>query len=199
MFSGIIETIGIIQSAHTQADCLNLKIIPQQSWEDLNLGDSISVNGVCLTITHLEKEAFQVSVVPETLRVSNLGTLSSGQRVNLERSMKIQSRLHGHFVQGHVDQTGEIIDLQTDGKEALLATIRISPKLAKYLVNKGYIAIDGMSITVIQADSTCFTVTFIPYTQQVTLVNQYKIGTLVNLEVDMLGKYIEKLLEARQT
>lgn len=198
MFSGIVETTGTIQTVQTKSDCLNLKITPHQKWDDLKLGDSIAVNGVCLTITQLENDAFHVCVVPETLRVTNLGMLSKGESVNLERSMKLGGRFGGHFVQGHVDQTGKIIDLQKDGEGSLLATIQLSPQFSKYVVNKGYITIDGMSITVIQANIDQFTVTFIPYTQEVSRVNQYKIGTYVNLEVDILGKYLEKLVEARK-
>ncbi|MEO8402110.1 MAG: riboflavin synthase [Gammaproteobacteria bacterium] len=195
MFNGIVESIGIVQAIHMQADCMHIVIMPQQRFSDLNIGDSIAVNGVCLTLTHISNENFSVTAVPETLRVTNLKHLTSGNKVNLERSLLANGRLGGHFVQGHVDQTGKILDLQTNG-DALLVKISVSPTLSKYIVNKGYIALDGMSITVIEASSTWFTVTFIPHTQQVTVVHQYQIGSEINIEVDSLGKYIEKLIGA---
>ncbi len=199
MFSGIVETLGTIQRIKNQDDCLTFQVTPHQPLEDLNLGDSVSLNGVCLTITHLEENSFCVMVAPQTLRVTNLGTLSIGQQVNLERAIQLNQRLGGHYVQGHIDGVGEMIALKPDGDGALLAEIKILPSLGKYIIDKGYIAIDGMSITVIQAHETYFHVMFIPYTRSVTIVSQYQIGTQVNIEVDILGKYVEKLLSTRQS
>lgn len=194
MFNGIVETVGIIQTISSVDDCRQLTITPKQTFDDLVIGDSMSVNGVCLTMTDIIADSFVVSVVPETLRVTNFNSVQQGQFVNLERSLKLSSRIGGHFLQGHVDGVGEIIELTPDGKGALLVKIQIPKQLAKYMVNKGYIAIDGMSITIIESTHEWFTVTFIPHTQQVTTVNQYRVGTLVNIEVDILGKYIEKFL-----
>lgn len=196
MFTGIVETIGIIKHIFIQDDCVDLLIEPQLAFSDLTLGESIAVNGVCLTVTDFSKEAFHVTAVPQTLRVTNLGLLQIGHRVNLERSLTLNSRVGGHLVQGHVDTLGEIIDIQSDGDAALIVKINIPKGFAKYIVNKGYITLDGMSITVIQANDHDFTVTFIPHTQNVTIIRQYQVGTKINIEVDMLGKYIEKLMGA---
>jgi riboflavin synthase len=196
MFSGIVETIGIIQDIISLIDCIKLTISPQIPFQDINIGDSIAVNGVCLTVTHLTENSFSVTAVPETLALTNLGQLTKRSFVNLERSLKLSARLGGHYVQGHVDLTGEIFDLQkTD--TAWLASIRVSPHLMKYIVKKGYICIDGMSITIIDTTNDTFTVTLIPHTQEVTIVHQYQTGSKVNIEVDIIGKYVEKLLREK--
>lgn len=194
MFSGIVEAIGTVLCIETLGDCIHLNISPNKIFDDLKLGDSVSINGVCLTITQIFQDAFAVTIVPETLRVTNLGGLKVSSLVNLERSISLSSRIGGHYVQGHVDGVAEIIELEKDGEEALLLKIRHSPHLAKYIVNKGYIALDGMSITVIKSSLEVFTVTLIPHTQQVTIVKDYCVGTKVNIEVDILSKYLEKLI-----
>ncbi len=195
MFGGIIETLGTIQAIQREGDCHHFVISPAILFDDIAIGDSIAVNGVCLTVTDFTPTTFNVTAVPETLRLTNLGMLSINNLVNLERSLKINARLGGHFVQGHVDCVGEIIAINSDGKNALLVKIRVPNFLTKYIVKKGYIGIDGMSITVVVTNDDWFTVTFIPHTQAVTVVNQYEIGKKVNIEVDMLGKYIEKLIK----
>jgi riboflavin synthase len=194
MFTGIVETTGIIDRAEQREGCLHLTIKPQIAFSDLNVGDSIAVNGVCLTVTEFTSTTFNATAVPETLRLTNLGKLANGSKVNLERSMQANARIGGHYVQGHVDGIGEIMELQPDGGTAWMVKISIPAALEKYVVNKGYIGLDGMSITVIETTSHWFTVTLIPHTQEVSIVNQYKIGTRINIEVDMLGKYVEKLL-----
>lgn len=194
MFGGIVETIGTIQQFHTTQTCRHFTIMPQHVFDDLRIGDSIAVNGVCLTVTQFTANTFDVTAVPETLRLTNLGHLTVNSTVNLERSLKLTDRIGGHYVQGHVDGTGEIIKLEKDGDNTLLVTIAISEKLSRYLVKKGYITIDGMSITVIDVAPTWFTVTFIPHTQAVTVVSHYCPGRTVNIEVDILGKYVEKLV-----
>lgn len=194
MFSGIVETLGIINRIIQQHDCMLLNISPNMSFDDLIVGDSVSVNGVCLTVTALQEKSFDVTVVPQTLRVTNLHGLIEGSPVNLERSLQVGARIGGHYVQGHVDGLGEIIALEADGKDALIAKIRFPDELNKYVVNKGYITLDGMSITVIDSADSWLAVTFIPHTQQVTVVNQYQVGTKINIEVDILGKYVEKIL-----
>jgi riboflavin synthase len=196
MFSGIVETIGSIQRVEFIHDCLHVTLRPSIIFDDLNLGDSVAVNGVCLTVTAFDAQAFSVVIVPETLRLTNLDTLKESAIVNLERSMKVNARIGGHNVQGHVDTRAQITALTPDGDAALIATIQVTPQLAKYIVKKGYVAIDGMSITVMDVSKDFFTVTFIPHTQAVTIVNQYQVGTQVNIEVDIMGKYIEKLLGA---
>jgi riboflavin synthase len=196
MFTGIVETIGILRQIVPHNDCIHFSITPKIAFADLSIGDSVAVNGVCLTVVTLFDGGFAVTVVPETLRVTNLGFLAPESVVNLERSMKLNGRIGGHCVQGHVDAVGEIQELVADGASALLAKISISSAINKYIVNKGYITLDGMSITVIESTPEWFTVTFIPHTQEVTTVNQYKKGSKINIEVDILGKYIEKLARA---
>ena len=195
MFGGIVESIGIIQDIVTINDCMQITVAPTKVFDDLSLGESISINGVCLSVTNLLNNTFDVQIVPETLRLTNLEKLSIGSHVNLERSLKLSSRIGGHYVQGHVDATAEILEMTVDGQSALLVKFSLPENLAKYVVNKGYITIDGMSITVIEASTHWFTVTFIPITQQETIVSQYQPGARVNIEVDILGKYVEKLLQ----
>lgn len=196
MFSGIVECIGTIISLYVDQGCKHFTIAPKTSLNDLIIGDSISVNGVCLTITAFTDESFSVTAVPETLRLTNLDYLMEGNDINLERSLKMGARIGGHYVQGHVDGTGKILEIENDHSNALLVKISVPAHLAKYIVNKGYISLDGMSITVINATPEWFTVTFIPHTQDVTVVKQYQKGSWINLETDMMGKQIEKLLGA---
>lgn len=195
MFSGIIETIGIISHLQNLQSCLELTISPVMIFDDLKVGDSVAVNGVCLTVTSFTTESFKVVAVPETLRLTNLGELASGREVNLERSLKVGSRNGGHNVQGHVDFCAEVLALTMDGEQALMAEFSCLPTHRKYIVNKGYVTIDGMSITVIDVKPASFTVTFIPHTQQVTNVKHYQVGTRINIEVDIMGKYLERYLE----
>ncbi|MDX1902368.1 MAG: riboflavin synthase [Gammaproteobacteria bacterium] len=194
MFSGIVEAVGKITFLQNVNDCLNISISPNKRFNDLVIGDSVSVNGVCLTVIQIENETFTVTAVPETLRLTNLCTLNMGSDVNLERALSANSRIGGHYVQGHIDFCGEMISLRKDGDNALIAEISCPNVYSKYLINKGYIALDGMSITVIHAEPTWFNVTFIPHTQHASIVHQYQKGTQINIEVDMMAKYIEKLL-----
>lgn len=195
MFCGIVETTGTLTQLTTELGCKHFTITPLVPFTDLHIGDSISVNGVCLTITAFSHHTFNITAVPETLRLTNLDKLAAGDLVNLERSMQLSTRIGGHYVQGHVDGMAQILELTQD-HGALLVKFSIPAQLAKYLVNKGYVTIDGMSITVIHAAPDWFTVTFIPHTKEMTVVKQYATGTWVNIEVDMMGKYIEKLLGA---
>ncbi len=197
MFGGIVETIGTILNIELIDGCKQFTITPQKVFSDLNIGDSVSVNGICLTVTQFDDASFKITAVPETLRLTNLNQLSTGSIVNLERSIKMSDRIGGHYLQGHIDTTGKILEIKHDNSNALLVKISIPETLAKYVINKGYISLDGMSITVIQAEINWFTVTFIPHTQAVTIVNQYKVNTLINIEVDMMAKYIEKILGDR--
>ncbi|OAI49757.1 hypothetical protein AYO45_02135 [Gammaproteobacteria bacterium SCGC AG-212-F23] len=196
MFSGIVETIGILCGLRWHEDCLVLTILPKIMFQDIMVGDSIAVNGVCLTVTALFENTMEFHVVPETLRLTCFSELVLNSEVNLERSLEANARIGGHYVQGHVDGIGEIIALQQDGKGALLVTMTVPSTMTKYIVKKGYITIDGMSITVVDVKDDKVTVTFIPHTQQVTCVKHYQIGSKINIEVDILGKYVEKFLEA---
>lgn len=197
MFNGIVETVGTITQIQKMDECIHFTIITPKTLTDLFVGESVAVNGVCLTVTQFSENTFNVTAVPHTLRVTNLGTLEVGSLVNIESSMKVTSRMGGHYVQGHVDEVGEIIDIKTDGNAALLIKINIPVNLAKYIVNKGFIALDGMSITVIKTGPDWITITLIPHTQEVTIAKHYKKGTKINIEVDILSKYVEKLLGAR--
>lgn len=197
MFSGIVETLGRVLKAKEEGGCLQITVRPLIEFTDLIIGDSLAINGVCLTITEIENNNFSATIVPETLRLTNLGELKEGTWVNLERSLKADGRNGGHHVQGHVDAIGEILEINKDGQQAILLKISIPATSSRYVVSKGYITIDGMSITVIEAEATYFTVTLIPHTLGVTRSKDYQIGTRVNLEVDILGKYVEKLMRVK--
>ncbi len=194
MFSGIIEAIGKVSNIFIENECLAIDIFSQNHFEDLKVGDSIAVNGVCLTITTFIDNNWRFNLVPETLRLTNLSELSAGDLVNIERALKIGDRLSGHYVQGHIDATGEIKEITTDTGGAWLMKIKIPQSLEKYIVKKGFITIDGMSITVIDVTQEDCTVTLIPHTREVTIANQYRSGKKVNIETDVLGKYVEKLM-----
>jgi riboflavin synthase len=194
MFGGITETTGKVIEINKQDDCLYLQIKPCIVLDDIKIGDSIAVNGVCLTVTRVNQSIFSITAVPETLQLTNLKYLKIDDIVNLERSLSMQSRIGGHYVQGHVDFCGEMIELLEDGKLTKIAKISYPPSYANYLIKKGYITLDGMSITLIDVAANYFTVTFIPHTQAVSIVKHYQVGTKINVEVDMIGKYVEKLL-----
>jgi riboflavin synthase len=198
MFTGIVETTGKIIDITSQNDCKTFCITPRKPFVDIAIGDSIAVNGVCLTVEKFDAESFSVTLVPETLRLTNLNQLQTNGEVNLERAMLASARIGGHFMQGHIDQVGKIISIEEDGDAALLIKIEIPKHLSKYIIQKGFIGIDGMSITVVDITETWFSVTFIPHTIAETLVKNYHIGSFINLEVDMFAKYIEKLLEAQR-
>jgi riboflavin synthase len=197
MFSGIVEETGTVENMVQRPGATTLTILAQQVLEGTKIGDSIAVNGACLTVIRRDAITFDVEMAPETLRKTSLGRLHVGDLVNLERPLTADGRIGGHVVQGHVDATGEVVELQPDG-EGVMATFRAPVELMKYVVPKGYIAIDGMSLTVVDTGLDWFTISFIPHTRAVTVVRDYAPGRLVNLEVDILGKYVEKLLASRQ-
>jgi riboflavin synthase len=192
MFGGIVETMGKITLLQRVNGYLELAILPEMNFSDLKIGDSVAVNGVCLTVTKIMGNQFYFIAVQETLRLTNLDILNVGSKVNLERALALNSRIGGHYVQGHIDFCGEIIDLNSDGK----TLIRCPEAFGKYIINKGFITLDGMSITVIEAAEKYFSVTFIPHTQQHTIVSNYRVGQRINVEVDMIAKYIEKYVGA---
>lgn len=198
MFTGIVEAMGKIIQRDATPGLHTLVIYSPQCCDDLHLGDSIAVNGVCLTVMQLDAENkhFSVQAVPETLSRTNLGDLKINDFVNLERSMRADTRMGGHFVQGHVDTVSEILSVEKQG-EALLVKLSLSAEYARYVVNKGFIAMDGMSLTVIEAENAEFSVTLIPYTITHTVAQFYQVGKKVNLEIDILSKYVERLLSAR--
>jgi riboflavin synthase len=194
MFTGIIEELGTVASVETRAAGARLTIRCSTVMEDLTEGASIAVNGVCLTAIDLQRDSFSADLAPETLRRSNLGDLRSGSRVNLERPLAPTGRLSGHIVQGHVDGTGEFVSLQELGDENWWLRIRVPPELDPFLVYKGSIAIDGISLTIASLEANLLSVTIIPHTYRNTTLAGYQAGSRVNLECDILAKHVEKLL-----
>ena len=194
MFTGIVEEIGIIKAIVAVLLGKRFFIEAKAVLTDIHVVDSIAVNGACMTVTEFTDQGFWVEAVAETLRLTNLGHLQEGSKVNLERSMTLQKRLGGHLLQGHVDATGTITQIQPEG-QALLITVAFPPELRKYMIKKGYIGFDGMSLTLIDVYPSEFTLTLIPHTQDVTIAQAYHIGQIINLEVDMLAKYIENFLQ----
>jgi riboflavin synthase len=197
MFSGIVETIGVVVQLTLTPNCLYLTLRPQQALLDVRVGDSIAVNGTCLTVTAINNGDLCTTVVPETIRCTNLAALSSGAWVNLERAVLNNGRNSGHYVQGHIDGLGEICELTSEGSATLL-TCSLPQQLVPYVVIKGYIAIDGMSLTVAAIANTVkltkIVLSLIPYTKQHTIAGRYQVGNKVNIEVDILSKYLEKLI-----
>jgi riboflavin synthase len=196
LFTGIIEELGTVESLARQTAGARLRVRCARVLEDLKQGSSIAVNGVCLTAVELDGGSFSADLAPETLRRSNLGDLRPGSRVNLERPLLPADRLSGHVVQGHVDGTGEFLSLEQVGDENWWLKIRVPAELDRYLVFKGSIAIDGVSLTIAALERDVLGVTIIPHTYQETTLGTYKAGDRVNLECDVLAKYVEKLLES---
>ena len=194
MFTGIIEEIGTIREVRSG----KLKISASTVLEGTKVGDSIAVNGVCLTATSIDGNSFTADVMPETLRRSNLGELHSGSKVNLERAAAVGSRLGGHIVSGHIDGTGKIISIKRE-QNAVWVTISAKSEILELIVEKGSIAIDGISLTITEVTDTTFSVSLIPLTVQFTTLGFKKPGDKVNLETDILGKYVQRMLEKRKT
>jgi riboflavin synthase len=197
MFTGLVEEIGKVQSIVKSAKSARITIKASKVLEDVKLGDSISTNGVCLTVTEFDAKSFIVDVMAESMRRSNLNNLSPGDEVNLERALKVGDRLGGHIVSGHIDGVGTIAKYEEEDN-AVWITISTSSELLKYIVQKGSIAIDGVSLTVAYVDDSVFKVSIIPHTKDVTTLLRKKAGEKVNLECDMVGKYIEKLLGVKE-
>ena len=193
MFSGIVEEVGIVVSTDVKSPQEGLTIRARDVLDGTRVGDSIAVNGACLTVTRLDGDRFTAGVVAETLRRTNLGDLAAGDSVNLERSVRPTSRLGGHFVQGHVDGVGTVLSVVPDGT-AQVVRIQTSPELLRYIVEKGFIAVDGASLTVTQVDDHSFSVALIPFTQEHIAGGLMQRGYRANLEVDILAKYVEKLV-----
>mgnify|MGYP002510149880 FL=1 len=193
MFTGIIEEIGTIKSINSTGISSQLCISANTILEDTKIGDSIAVNGVCLTVTSIKSNLFTADVMAETLRRSNLGSLIPQSKVNLERAMPANGRFGGHIVSGHIDGTGTIVETKPEGN-AVWIKINCSSNLLKYIIHKGSITIDGISLTVAKVTDSDFSVSIIPHTAANTTLLQKKSGDVVNLENDVVGKYIEKLL-----
>ena len=193
MFTGIIEEIGKVKAIQKGEKSSVLTIAAETILENTIIGDSISVNGVCLTVTALTSDAFQMDVMAETLDRSNLGQLTVGQKINLERALNLEKRLGGHIVSGHIDGIGTIEDFRPDDN-TVWVTVTTGPDLLRYIIEKGSIAIDGISLTVAKVDDQSFAVAIIPHTAEETILLKKAVGDTVNLECDMIGKYVEKLL-----
>jgi len=191
MFTGIVEEVGTVKSAEPN----RLLISASEVMSDLKIGDSICVNGTCLTVTTRDDTSFSVDVVPETLRRTNLGTLKADSSVNLERSMPADGRFGGHVVQGHIDATGMVSSITQDG-DALMLNFDAPASVMRYVVEKGFIAVDGTSLTVVNCDNDSFVVTIIPHTKDHTIIGTRKVGDTVNLEADIMAKYVERLSTA---
>ncbi len=192
MFTGIIEEIGRIRSIRTGSDSCVLTVSAEKILSDMHIGDSIAVNGTCLTVCGFGQHSFSADVMPETMRRTNLGDLKAGSPVNLERAMAANGRFGGHIVSGHIDGTGRIQSLKKE-KNAVWVQISANPDVLKYIVEKGSVAIDGISLTVAKISVQDFSVSIIPHTGEETILLKKKSGDTVNLECDIIAKYVEKL------
>lgn len=196
MFTGIVEEIGTVASVETREGATRLDIACTTVLEGVRVGDSIGVGGVCLTVTEFAAGRFSCEAVPETLRCTNLGRLREGDRVNLERAVQEGRPFGGHYVQGHVDDIAEVVEISQDG-EAYNYRFRVMPELSRYLVPKGFVTVDGASLTVVEAGDEWFTVTLIPHSQDNLVMGSAGVGYVVNIEVDVLGKYVERIVGGR--
>ncbi|MQY80875.1 MAG: riboflavin synthase [Dehalococcoidia bacterium] len=190
MFTGIIEEIGKVSSASTA----RLVISAQQVVDGIKPGDSIALNGACLTVTDFDRASFSVDVMPETLQRTNLGQLTAGDGVNLERPTTLGGQLGGHLVQGHIDDIGRIISMEREG-EALLFRFEAPPEVMRYTAPKGFIAVDGISLTIAEKDNSSFQVSVVEYTRRNTTLGNRKVGDVVNLEVDIIAKYVAQFTQ----
>jgi len=194
MFTGIVEELGKVRDCRREGDGYVLSVNCKTVLEGTALGDSIAVNGVCLTVTAIDDNGFVTGLAPETRHRTALESLSSGSPVNLERSVTPTTRMGGHFVQGHVDATGTIAKFRSD-EDALWVSISAPTELMRYVVVKGYITLDGTSLTVVDVGEDWFSVTLVAYTQAHIVLPTKKVGDKINIEVDVLGKYVERLLQ----
>ncbi len=193
MFTGIVEEIGRV----TLASPGNLVIATRPVLKEMEGGQSIAINGVCLTVTDFGANSFSVDIMPETLSRTNLGLLSAGDGVNLERPVALGGQLGGHLVQGHVDATGRIASIRWED-QTMLVGFEAPAEVMRYVVDKGFIAVDGVSLTVVAKDVSLFQVSIVDYTQKHTTLGSVRVGELVNLEVDIIAKYVEQLSLARR-
>ncbi len=189
MFTGIVEEVGIVSKITNNG--MTVKALRVLS--DVKLGDSIAVNGTCLTAVSFSNSEFSVDLSPETMRRTSLSQLTEGSRVNLERALSASDRMGGHIVQGHVDATGRITSIKPDG-DSIIFRVRVPKRLDKYIVEKGFVAVDGISLTVVKRGASSFTLAVIPYTLENTNLAVLSEGDQVNLEADILAKYVESLL-----
>ena len=197
MFTGLIEEIGIVDKIIKRTNSAQITVKAREILDEIKLGDSISTNGVCLTVIDFRKDSFTVDVMPETMRRSNLKNVRSGSKVNLERALALGDRFGGHIVSGHIDGIGVVRALDEEDN-ATWVSIETSIDILKYIINKGSVAVDGTSLTVAYVDNKILKVSIIPLTKEETTLLSKKIGDEVNLECDMVGKYIERLMRFNQ-
>lgn len=195
MFTGIIEEVGLMKRIRKQGQAMVLTIEAAVVLRDVKLGDSIAVNGVCLTVIAFDSSTFTVDVMPETFRKTNLSRLQTGSRVNLERAMQLNGRFGGHLVQGHVDTTATVVSRHVEENAVVFRVQPAQPSKMRYILSTGSITIDGISLTVVEAGEQSFTVSIIPHTLAQTVLQDKHPGDEVNLECDLLGKYLERLLK----
>lgn len=193
MFTGLIAEMGSVRALRREGNSYHLSIAAQKILPGLRIGDSVAVNGACLTVVDLDGASFTADVMPETARLTNIGSLRAGERVNLERTLRLCDGLDGHIVSGHVEGVGRICAERDEGI-AKIVTITAPREILKYIIKKGSIAIDGISLTVVEAGENNFSVSLIPHTAQETTLGYKKIGACVNLETDIIGKYVERML-----
>lgn len=194
MFTGIIEEVGKVVSINRHGSTVRIEIGADIVLKDTKIGDSIATNGVCLTVTDITASSFFADAMPETVGTTAIKTLINGSKVNLERALMLSTRLGGHIVTGHVDGTGIISEVKKD-ENAIRLNVNTSPEILRYIVHKGSITIDGVSLTVIDVTDSYFSVSIIPHTQTTTTLTSKTVGSIVNLENDILGRYVEKLLK----
>lgn len=193
MFTGIVEETGSVKSINGNGDSYKITISCKKVLEDSKIGDSIAVNGVCLTVTDMTDSQFCADVMPETIHRSSLSSLKEGSTVNLERAMAAGGRFGGHIVSGHIDGTGTVAEIKKDSN-AVWYTINCSKQLLRYIVEKGSVTLDGISLTVAYVDDSSFKVSVIPHTREVTNLTTKNVGSIINIENDIIGKYVEKLM-----
>lgn len=194
MFTGIIEEIGIIKNLEKKDNLITIEIEAKKITQELNIGDSIAVDGICLTCVNYKENFFSVNVMEQTLKISNLSYKKIGNKVNLERALKVNGRLNGHIVTGHITGTGKILKW-IKSKEIGKIEILVDESLSKYIVSKGSITIDGISLTIGEIKGNIFSIYLIPHTLENTTLKDKKVGEVVNIEVDILAKYLEQLIK----
>jgi riboflavin synthase len=197
MFTGIIEELGMVKALRREAGAARLTLFASKVLDGTALGDSICVNGVCLTVVEMNGTAFSADVAVETLRVTNLGDLQAGKKVNLERALQLSARIGGHLVTGHVDAVGRVREKREEGNGWRIF-IDAPASVLRYVIKKGSIAIDGISLTVADVDNAGFAIAMIPHTAKLTTLGFKTAGDSVNLEADIIGKYVERLLAGRR-
>lgn len=190
MFTGIVEEVGQVKEATGSKLTIGCPIISQ----DISVGDSVAVNGACLTVIEIENKQLTVGITPETLRCTNLGQIVKENRVNLERSLTVTGRLGGHMVQGHIEATGTLLSIDQEGNSTIMS-VSAPKNVMTYVVSKGFIAVDGVSLTIIRPTSTTFTISVIPYSLENTILRFRKLGDALNLETDIVARYVERLIK----